>query len=550
VNIKNFDKYLIILWILCGTALLLYAGHYTEVLIDYGREVYYPQRVLEGGVLYKDLLNIYGPFSYQFNAVLYKVFGINLKSLYISGGICSMLLISGIYLTAKHFLSDFLSFSLAFFAIIAGVMSPNIMNFTFPYSWAMLYGTTFFTFSFLFLLKYPDKCDVKYLYISSLLAGGSIASKYEFLAYSFVILFFIVKAGRKHGFAATGFFSVIPLVSFGILFLQGLRISDLVSACLILKAMAGSHTLKYFYTRTGAYFSQESIPFLISNFIQTAAAFGGLMLAAFLSGKNKIAAWLLAVCSLIYIFFKTSSFMLTFLPALLVVFSVMSFRKLAENKKILLLVVTALSVSLKSIFGLIFSGYGLYFVTFLLTAFFALLFLYLPKKYQKTAGFYILFVSCIVMSLYMVDRYHSNYEIKTSKGIIYTNPGDAKSINELTGYLQTRTKPEDTVVIFPEGMMINFLAGRKGDDFYNSLLPLYVEVFKEDKITEHFERTKPEYFVLSNQSMKNYYFEYMCQDYAFFFCEYIQQNYTREATIDNSVKYPGTLRFLVYRRNK
>ena len=71
-------KPLIMLWLLCIIALIIFTGHYTNLLFDVGREVYYPERILEGKVLYKDLFVIYGPFSYLWNALLYKIFSVNL----------------------------------------------------------------------------------------------------------------------------------------------------------------------------------------------------------------------------------------------------------------------------------------------------------------------------------------------------------------------------------------------------------------------------------------------------------------------------------------
>jgi hypothetical protein len=75
-------------------------------------------------------------------------------------------------------------------------------------------------------------------------------------------------------------------------------------------------------------------------------------------------------------------------------------------------------------------------------------------------------------------------------------------------------------------MTINFLTNRQSDGYYNSMLPLYVETFGEDKIIEHFNQNKPDYFVLMNLSMKDYYFEYICKDYALNLCAFIKENYT------------------------
>ena len=78
------NKYFLLLVILCSAAIFIFCGHYNNILIDIGREIYYPEQITKGEVLYKDLFNIYGPFSYLFNTFLYKIFGIKLSTLYFS----------------------------------------------------------------------------------------------------------------------------------------------------------------------------------------------------------------------------------------------------------------------------------------------------------------------------------------------------------------------------------------------------------------------------------------------------------------------------------
>ena len=125
------NKLLVILLLMCVGILFMFSAHHSGILIDYGREVYYPQEILGGKVLYKDLFNIYGPLAYQINALLYKIFGANLSTLYGAGTISSLLIVSGIYLVAQKFLSKFLSFAIGFFTIVVGVATTSIFNFYF-----------------------------------------------------------------------------------------------------------------------------------------------------------------------------------------------------------------------------------------------------------------------------------------------------------------------------------------------------------------------------------------------------------------------------------
>ena len=169
-NMKKFfieNKFLVLLWGITILGLIIFVGHYSGILVDFGREVYFPQEILNGKILYKDLFNIYGHLAYQFNAVLYKIFGIKLSTLYGAGIFTSLLTVSGIYLIAQKFLSKFLSFAIGFFTIAIGVTATSIFNFHFPYSWAVMYGLTAFLYSLYFLLKYSDEKNTKNLYLSS-----------------------------------------------------------------------------------------------------------------------------------------------------------------------------------------------------------------------------------------------------------------------------------------------------------------------------------------------------------------------------------------------
>ena len=132
-EILNENKYLLLLWVFCIAGLIIFCGHYSNILIDFGREVYYPEQILEGKVLYKDLFNIYGPLSYQINAVLYKIFGAKLSTLYGAGWVSSILAVSGIYIIAQKFLSKFLSFCIGFFTISVCVATTCIFNFHFSH---------------------------------------------------------------------------------------------------------------------------------------------------------------------------------------------------------------------------------------------------------------------------------------------------------------------------------------------------------------------------------------------------------------------------------
>ena len=534
-EILNENKYLLLLWVFCIAGLIIFCGHYSNILIDFGREVYYPEQILEGKVLYKDLFNIYGPLSYQINAVLYKIFGAKLSTLYGAGWVSSILAVSGIYIIAQKFLSKFLSFCIGFFTISVCVATTCIFNFHFPYSWAVLYGLISFLFSLYFLLKNNDDKKSFNLCMSSLFAGICIANKYDFLLYVFVVLFFILKEKNWKAFLC---FISVPLVSYGILFIQGMRFSDLINTLLIVKTMAQTNTLTYFYQNAGIYFHQKAILTDILLFCKIAVPFGIMLYGAYLFESKKVISIILFTAGYVfYLWFFTINIgsTLGFLPLSLLILFLIRLRKL--NSNFIVLVISALVVSAKVFWVMLLYLYGNYYVAIVMIAVFALVFTFVPRKLEKAAGVGLLISSaCFIFANFYMLSIADNV-VQTDNGVIFTEQAISKSTKELVNFINHKTKSDDRIVIFPEGMMINFLTDRNGDDYYNSLIPLYVETFGEDKIIEHFKSDMPEYIVFNNQSMRDYYFQYICNDYALDFCGFINQNYTLEKVIDNEFRY-------------
>lgn len=544
-NIFNWcreNKYLVILWILCFIALFIFTGHYSNILLDVGREVYYPERILEGKVLYKDLFNIYGPFAYQWNALLLAIFGKKLSTFYMSGGICSIAIVSAIFLIAKKFFSQSLSFAFGCLTIATGICAPHLFNFTFPYSQAMLFGTVGFLYSLLFVLKFNESKESKFLYLSTLLAGFAAANKYDFLLYA-VFLFCAVCFTKniKYILNSITCFILVPLISFGILLLQGLTFVHMLETSQILSAMAKSNTLKYFYSIQGVFFNKQMLTLYPIAAVKSLLLAGGTFLGIKLFDKNKIAGWIVtSLFAILTVIFTTPANFVFVLPALLIV-CLFSIKKFKKNSALLILIPAVLSVSVKSFLSLTPMNYGNYCFVISLIAVFALLLSYFDKKYQKAVMIFISATALCFFGMFSYSRiFQNNMKISVPRGTIYTNPQDGNAALELLGYF--KYKKIKNVVIYPEGLLLNFLSETKSDDWYNSMIPLYEEVFGDERYIDYFAQKRPENFVLSNLNTKDYYYELICVNYAIPFCKFLVTGYDPVEGIDYG------RRFLIYER--
>lgn len=530
------NKSLVLLWVLCGIALFIFCGHYGNILLDIGREIYYPEKILEGKVLYKDLFNIYGPFAYLYNALLYKIFSPNLGTLYFSGILCSFGIVSGIYLIARKFLSDFLSVAIAAFTIMTGVCATHLFNFTLPYSWAMLYGTVGFIYSVWALIKYKKENKLEYLYLASLLGGFCVSNKYDFFVYGLLlfIIIFLTKNKRAilSSFTCFLFFPVICALT---LFFQGLRLHDMLTAIETIKDMISSAALNRFYTVQGIYYHPKILILWLINILKTGFGFLGLIGGYKLIEKNKIIGYTVCTIFTALIGFFTTPVVFMFLVPLLIITTVANCMKLKNNIPIILLVFCALSVCAKCFWVLHPLNYGNYFISIIITAFLAVVFTFLDKKYEKIIAIGLLAVGVHFLCNSLYNRLYLNGKVSTQKGTIYTYEKNAQTTDSLIiGLEQNKAK---SALIFPEGLIVNFLANVEADGYYNSMLPLYTETFGEKDFINRVISDDIEYVVFNNLSMKEYGYEHICDDYAQHFCSYIINNYTQIEDINDGFRY-------------
>lgn len=537
------NKNLVILWILCGIALFVFCGHYGNILLDIGREVYYPERILDGKALYKDLFNIYGPFAYLYNALLYKIFSPNLATLYFSGILCSFAIVSGIYIIARRFLSECLSVSLGIFTIITGVCATHLFSFTLPYSWAMLYGTVGFIYSVWALLKYKSENKLQYLYLSCLLAGFCVSNKYDFFIYALLLFVLVLFTKNKRAILSCLtcllFFPVICALA---LFLQGVRLEHIFTAIEEVKDMVATVTLKNFYTVQGIYFNPKIVWFWFINILKTGIGFGGLIAGYKLLEKNKIAGWCICILFAILISIFTTPIVFIFTVPLLLVMTAAGSVKIKNNIPLIILVLCALSVCAKCFWSLHPMNYGNYFISLILIALFAVIFSFADMKYEKIIAVGLLCVSLNFLCNSLFKRIYLTGKISTQKGTIYTYEKNAEATNSLIGKLE-QNKP-NAALIYPEGLIVNFLSNVKGDDYYNSFLPLYAESMGEKTFVNHVNSSEIEYVIFNNVSMKEYGYNHVCDDYGSNFCQFVVNNFTQIEDIDEGFRY------IIFRRNK
>ncbi|MBO0861618.1 MAG: glycosyltransferase family 39 protein [Chloracidobacterium sp.] len=151
---------------------------WTQPLVDHGREMNVPTRILAGERIYNDIQLLYGPFATYFNALLYQIFGIHLSVLKAAGAVSAILILLIIYKLARALMSEWESFLVAGLTLVLCALKSTA-NYVQPYAYAALYGLVFSLGSLSATVSYIKSRANSLLVLSGSLAGLSLISKPE-----------------------------------------------------------------------------------------------------------------------------------------------------------------------------------------------------------------------------------------------------------------------------------------------------------------------------------------------------------------------------------
>jgi len=116
-------------------------------------------------------------------------------------------------------------------------------------------------------------------------------------------------------------------------------------------------------------------------------------------------------------------------------------------------------------------------------------------------------------------------KIASPKGTVYTGKYSLQTkVADKIIKLAEKEKPNE-IVIYPEGLLINFLTDTKSEDYYNSMLPMYTESFGEQKYIDALEKSKPEYVVIILSDMAEYGTGFLGINYGLNFNDYLSEKY-------------------------
>lgn len=145
--------------VLAAVAVALFLASFErwgDAVIDLGRDLYVPSQILQGRVLYRQLLYNYGPAAPYLLAGLTAAFGDGLWVFEAFGIAVGLGVLAALYAAGNRLGGALTAFGAAFLFVTLSFFASSTWgaNFVLPYSFAATLGTAFSVASFYFLVRY------------------------------------------------------------------------------------------------------------------------------------------------------------------------------------------------------------------------------------------------------------------------------------------------------------------------------------------------------------------------------------------------------------
>jgi hypothetical protein len=572
-NTFNFDKLLnnyFVTFILIVVNITLYfkfGEKFGDLFIDVSREVTVPLRILDGQIIYKDFHYEYGPFVPYLFAVLCKIFGSGLDTFRFTGLAVSTIIsffifrISSMYINRKYALLSSVVFIFIFAFHSHGV---NIFNFIFPYSYTSIFGIMFLLLLYNKAYNY-FACDKNIELIPiALILFICMLTKLEIMlsAVAVIILstFLLIK---KYNFYkllenrdivnSRVFYTAglsLALISLFFIYVFGIEIVKYINNEIIYlveknlnspmgKSRLGIDNFSYYLFRSAKsvlFFVSYGVIFLFldkKTSINNSYSFFKLLIfliTLFMSS------FYISTYGYNYLYFGTGIFLMMFI---LYLSSLIYCRHESKNKKEKILLIVSVS-SLALVFRIIFNNtvdfYGFYLLVPASVCIIIAIYYYIPLiaryRFKRRSGFFksafSVFFLIMCFSAYsntsMVAT-NKNKLLQTEKGLLYVYEYQYFSVQSMLNDFKGKIKNDDTILILPEGYMLNYFLGITPTSFNNAHIPDLVEGDREIKLIEEIAFKKFDYIIIVPRYALEWGLPIMGKDYLKDTVKYIYDKY-------------------------
>jgi 4-amino-4-deoxy-L-arabinose transferase-like glycosyltransferase len=574
--LAGFISFLMLLSLSCFMLFISWR-RWPDILVDFGWELYAPWQISGGTVLYKIVKSaIFGPLSFYVNAALFKIFGVGLTTIiYFNIFIVAILtfLVYRIFLRTMDRTSATAACA-GFLGIFAFSQYVGIGNYNFvcPYSHQMTHGI-FLSFLAIYLFDiYQKKMSGTMLFLQGIIAGLVFLTKIEV----FIAVFTAIAAGmtllvylrsialrdilKMLSILWTGF--LIPVLGFALYFARYMPFWEAMDSMtrLYRELFTSPVALNIFYLRVMGI--DSPLPNLLKTFLSalkymvallTIIAFGKL-LSMFSNNRLKAA---IALIILVMIYALSMPFIngifwaqiFRGIPVVIVALvayfciSILRFKNEAAKARPDLTLFAISVFSLMMIAKMIFNahvyhyGFALAMPGTLLAT--ACLVHYTPAFFRNKSfeSFFVRSLTVMVVAAIIINHIAFSkrmYDLKTypvgggpDKIFTYATNISPRGacVNTAVEKIRKLVKEDETLLVLPEGIILNYLSRRASPFWYIHFLPFDQEMVGEDRMLSSLTVRSPDYVALTGRNTLEFGYRGFGLDYGVRVFDWFKENY-------------------------
>ena len=568
-------------------------AHWGSVTVDCGREMYVPEQLTRGKVLYRDLWYPYGPLAPYLNSLLFRAFGVHLNVLYLAGLLTTAAIAQLLYAVSRRLLPAVPAFTVAA-GVVLQAMLPSIFNYILPYSYAALYAGLFSLLLVYFLLKEASGAPGRNLVLAGGAAGLAMLTKHEFGAacYATLLLFVVLRAvsARSLSRLCQDLLKVSPGALVNLLVYGWFAASQgwgfLVQANWIgapgsyFMKVYGRHWVERFGLRlrpgeliecvggalgslAGWILIASATSFLLKSRRRWLGVAAGITVLACVAVWKLHLYWPLREDVLSGLAFPRAMFFVALgvFAFLMVGVRRDSAQRLGSQKLAALLVAfQAMAIGFRVLVRVLPSGYAIFYNSLLLLVFVGAVFHCCRRaalRLDAGSAPRVLALVCVfqlfglVLILEPEYRNQPGERLSTARGTIYVRGGRASAYPSAISLMRQEAAKGNAVLSLPEDVSLYFFAGVEAPTRWYVLVP---GVLPPGEYTRSYlrelERSRPSLILLSNRSTWDYGVPWFGEDYNQEVLDWIRRHYQAAGQVGRYVRNtdPRPWGALVYRR--
>jgi 4-amino-4-deoxy-L-arabinose transferase-like glycosyltransferase len=561
-------------------------GHWGDLQIDCGREVYIPVEILKGRMLYRDLYYPYGPLVPYLQAILVWCFGVHLSTFYCFGLFLNLTITCLVYGLARRFIPPTAALVVAIACLRQG-FRESVSNYVFPYSYAAVVGLVLALVSIYLLLEYLDERADRKLVLAGLAAGLALLCKQEFgaavlLTVGFTMIWDVV---TTRSFAA--------LLHQTLMIAPGLLLAALVYAWFFWRLTPDFMLRENFTLSPNSTFMKTIGPRWIADagfrfvpkemfttFAGVVFSLGVWFFGAWLFSRAVGSRWMLpaSACILILVLIGGAShshlahipahlaYLVTFpigmywIAPVILIAAIAGLPRAADRRTrcaVALLAVFASALAMRVMFRIAREGYSIYydpplFILFMMAV--TGVVCLAARRLDRTARLHLInsFLAIDAMFFLLVPfpgRFWLTAPVKTPIGTIFSQPAEAALVPQMISFVREQAAAGKRVLILPEFPMLYVMGGTEAPSRWYELFPGLLDSADESRFIADAESQHVEYVIITNRAMSKYGYPYFGIDWGKNIYGWINSNFEQSSVFGNFERKTGApFAALVYKR--